>query len=165
MGLIAPLTSSNVRRYGGAHYCWSLRPRPPGLTLCTVNRNGRTGTSSTWWRAGSSWPTSALRAAGRMTPTAYGRPSAPRSMTSSSSPRRYVRHCSLFGLVTLIYLFYIYIFICIQIAASGSKAQVEYLASIKEGKAQEDCLVDNWVGHARCVSARGLPLPTCIVAP
>lgn len=35
------------------------------------------------------------------------------------------------------------------IAASGSKAQVEYLASIKEGKAQEDCLVDNWVGHAR----------------
>jgi hypothetical protein len=42
---------------------------------------------------------------------------------------------------------------------------VEYLASIKEGKAQEDCLVDNWVGHARCVSTLGLLLPTCIAAP
>jgi len=32
---------------------------------------------------------------------------------------------------------------------SGTKAQVEYLATIKEGKAHEECLVDAWIGHAR----------------
>ncbi len=38
-----------------------------------------------------------------------------------------------------------------QIAESGTKTQAEYLASIRQGKAQEECLVDAWIGHARYV--------------
>lgn len=36
-----------------------------------------------------------------------------------------------------------------QIAETGTRAQAQYLASIRNGNAREDCLVDTWIGHAR----------------
>jgi hypothetical protein len=56
----------------------------------------------------------------------------------------------------------VYVFLDRQIAASGTKAQVEYLATIKESKAEEDCLVDNWVGHARLATLAHALFQSCI---